>query len=200
VSHPAPRFWAPRQQEGAVMTGVEAELRAPRADRRRGGGLAYQRVASRGAAHEDWSGSDAGDPVPLHQGRTPRNEGRRYRQTRPSVEEIIAVTRACGSRPECVRLRAIIVVPIPVEHRLRDDRQQPSTRRPRLARARLPRRRVKASTSYSIADHSPQRARRPAPRAIVFIGNRWCGPQAPCRRQSARRWGCWRECWKRSSA
>ena len=46
----------------------------------------------------------------FHQGRTPRNKGRRYPPDPPSVEEIIAVMRACGNRPEGVRLRAIIVV------------------------------------------------------------------------------------------
>ena len=46
----------------------------------------------------------------FHQGRTPRNKGRRYPPDPPSVEEIIAVMRACGSGPEGVRLRAVIVV------------------------------------------------------------------------------------------
>ena len=46
----------------------------------------------------------------FHQGRTPRNKGLRYPPDPPTVEEIIAVMRACGSRPEGVRLRAIIVV------------------------------------------------------------------------------------------
>ncbi len=52
-------------------------------------------------------------PVTLssfHQGRVPRNKGRRYPPDPPSVEEIIAVMRACGSRSESLRLRAIIVV------------------------------------------------------------------------------------------
>ena len=46
----------------------------------------------------------------FHQGSTPRNKGLRYPPDPPSVEEIIAVMRACGSRPEGVRLRAIMVV------------------------------------------------------------------------------------------
>ncbi len=46
----------------------------------------------------------------FHLGRVPRNKGRRYPPDPPSVEEIIAVMRACGSRPEGVRLRALIVV------------------------------------------------------------------------------------------
>jgi integrase len=46
----------------------------------------------------------------FHQGRPPRNKGLRYPPDPPSVEEIIAVMRACGSRPEGVRLRATIVV------------------------------------------------------------------------------------------
>jgi site-specific recombinase XerD len=46
----------------------------------------------------------------FHQGRTPRNKGLRYPPDPPSVEEIIAVMHACGSRPEGVRLRAIMVV------------------------------------------------------------------------------------------
>ena len=46
----------------------------------------------------------------FHQGRAPRNKGLRYPPDPPSVEEIIAVMRACASRPEGVRLRAIVVV------------------------------------------------------------------------------------------
>jgi site-specific recombinase XerD len=46
----------------------------------------------------------------FHQGRTPRNKGLRYPPDPPSVEEIIVVMRACGSQPEGIRLRAIIVV------------------------------------------------------------------------------------------
>jgi integrase len=46
----------------------------------------------------------------FHQGLTPRNKGRRYPPDPPSVEEIIAVMRACASRPEGIRLRAVIVV------------------------------------------------------------------------------------------
>jgi site-specific recombinase XerD len=46
----------------------------------------------------------------FHQGRTPRNKRRRCPPDPPSVEEIITVMHACGSRPEGVRLRAIIVV------------------------------------------------------------------------------------------
>ncbi len=46
----------------------------------------------------------------FHQGRAPRNKGRRYPPDPPSVEEIIAVMRAWASRPEGVRLRAVIVV------------------------------------------------------------------------------------------
>ena len=46
----------------------------------------------------------------FHRGVPPRNKGRRYPPDPPTVEEIIAVMRACGSRPEGVRLRAVIVV------------------------------------------------------------------------------------------
>ena len=40
----------------------------------------------------------------------PRNKGRRYPPDPPTVEEIIAVMRAAGERPEGVRLRGVIVV------------------------------------------------------------------------------------------
>src|SRR5438105_2936985 len=43
-------------------------------------------------------------------GARPATRGRRYPPDPPSVEEIIAVMRACASRPEGVRLRAVIVV------------------------------------------------------------------------------------------
>ena len=45
-----------------------------------------------------------------HTGRPPRNKGRRYPADPPTVEEIIAVMRAAGPRPDGVRLRALIVV------------------------------------------------------------------------------------------
>ena len=46
----------------------------------------------------------------FHQGRSPRNKGLRYPPDPPSVEEIVAVMRACGNRSEGARLRAVIVV------------------------------------------------------------------------------------------
>ena len=46
----------------------------------------------------------------FHQGRTPRNKGLRYPPDPPTVEEIIAVMRAAGDRPDGVRLRGVIVV------------------------------------------------------------------------------------------
>jgi integrase len=46
----------------------------------------------------------------FHEGRAPRNKGRRYRADPPNVEEIIAVMRQAGSSPEGVRLRALIVI------------------------------------------------------------------------------------------
>ena len=45
-----------------------------------------------------------------HQGRPPRNKGLRYPADPPAVEEIIAVMRAAGDRPEGARLRALIVL------------------------------------------------------------------------------------------
>jgi integrase len=45
-----------------------------------------------------------------HQGRTPRNKGLRYPADPPTVEEIIAVMRAAGDRPDGARLRALIVL------------------------------------------------------------------------------------------
>src|SRR5947209_8973219 len=46
----------------------------------------------------------------FHQGRPPRNKGLRYPPDPPTVEEIIAVMRAAGERPEGVRLRGVIIV------------------------------------------------------------------------------------------
>jgi Phage integrase family len=46
----------------------------------------------------------------FHEGRAPRNKGRRYPADPPTVEEIIAVMREAGSRADGVRLRALIVI------------------------------------------------------------------------------------------
>lgn len=46
----------------------------------------------------------------FHQGQPPRNKGLRYPPDPPTVEEIIAVMRAAGDRPDGVRLRSVIVV------------------------------------------------------------------------------------------
>jgi len=46
----------------------------------------------------------------FHQGRAPSNKGLRYPPDPPTVEEIVAVMRPAGERPEGVRLRGIIVV------------------------------------------------------------------------------------------
>jgi Phage integrase family len=46
----------------------------------------------------------------FHRGRPPRNKGLRYAPDPPTVEEIIAVMRAAGDRPEGVRLRGLIIV------------------------------------------------------------------------------------------
>ncbi len=45
----------------------------------------------------------------FHQGRPPRNKGLRYPPDPPTVEEIIAVMRAAGHRPEGVKLRGLII-------------------------------------------------------------------------------------------
>ena len=45
-----------------------------------------------------------------HRGRAPRNKGEQYPADPPTVEEIVAVMRAVGNRPEGHRLRALIVV------------------------------------------------------------------------------------------
>src|SRR6202012_3739899 len=45
-----------------------------------------------------------------HRGRPPRNKGERYPADPPNVEEIVAVMRAAGDRPEAHRLRALIVL------------------------------------------------------------------------------------------
>ena len=46
----------------------------------------------------------------FHQGRPPRNKGLRYPPDPPTVEEIIAVMRVAGDRPDGLRLRGLIVV------------------------------------------------------------------------------------------
>src|ERR687883_1876670 len=46
----------------------------------------------------------------FHQGLPPRNKGLRYPPDPPTVEEIIAVMRAAGDRPDGLRLRGLIVV------------------------------------------------------------------------------------------
>ena len=45
-----------------------------------------------------------------HRGRSPRNKGEQYPADPPTVEEIVAVMRAVGDRPEAHRLRALIVL------------------------------------------------------------------------------------------
>ena len=45
-----------------------------------------------------------------HQGRSPRNKGRRYPADPPTVEEIVAVMRAASDRADGARLRALIVI------------------------------------------------------------------------------------------
>src|SRR5438105_12748147 len=45
-----------------------------------------------------------------HQGRTPRNKGLRYPADPPTIEEIVAVMRAAGEKPDGLRLRALIVL------------------------------------------------------------------------------------------
>ena len=52
-------------------------------------------------------------PVTLpgfHEGRVPRNKGRRYPADPPTVEEIIAVMREAGSSPDGARMRALMVI------------------------------------------------------------------------------------------
>jgi integrase len=46
----------------------------------------------------------------FHEGRTPRNKGRRYPADPPTVEEIVAVMRAAGEGADGARLRALIVI------------------------------------------------------------------------------------------
>jgi site-specific recombinase XerD len=46
----------------------------------------------------------------FHEGRDPRNKGRRYPADPPAVEEIIAVMREAGSSADGVRLRALVVI------------------------------------------------------------------------------------------
>ena len=46
----------------------------------------------------------------FHRGLPPRNKGLRYPPDPPTVEEIIAVMRAAGDRPDRLGLRGVIVV------------------------------------------------------------------------------------------
>jgi hypothetical protein len=46
----------------------------------------------------------------FHQGRPPRNQGRRYPPCPPIAEEIVAVMRSAGDAPDGIRLRGLIVV------------------------------------------------------------------------------------------
>jgi integrase len=46
----------------------------------------------------------------FHEGRAPRNKGRRYPADPPTVEEIVAVMRAAGDSAQGDRLRALIVL------------------------------------------------------------------------------------------
>ena len=45
-----------------------------------------------------------------HQGRPPRNKGLRYPADPPAIEEIVAVMRRAGDRPDGLRMRGLIVV------------------------------------------------------------------------------------------
>ena len=45
-----------------------------------------------------------------HRGRRPRNKGERYPADPPTVEQIVAVMRAVGDRPDGRRLRALVVL------------------------------------------------------------------------------------------
>ena len=45
-----------------------------------------------------------------HRGRPPRNKGEQYPADPPTVEEIVAVMRTAGDRPDGHRLRALIVL------------------------------------------------------------------------------------------
>lgn len=45
-----------------------------------------------------------------HDGRSPRNKGMRYPADPPTIEEIVAVMRVAGERPDGLRLRALIVL------------------------------------------------------------------------------------------
>jgi integrase len=45
-----------------------------------------------------------------HQGRPPRNKRMRYPADPPTIEEIVAVMRVAGDRPDGLRLRALIVL------------------------------------------------------------------------------------------
>jgi site-specific recombinase XerC len=46
----------------------------------------------------------------FHQGRAPRNKGMRYPADPPTIEEIVAVMRVAGEKPDGLRLRALIVL------------------------------------------------------------------------------------------
>lgn len=44
-----------------------------------------------------------------HQGRAPRNKGLRYPADPPTIDEIIAVMRSAGERPDGLRLRIVLL-------------------------------------------------------------------------------------------
>jgi integrase len=58
------------------------------------------------AGHRRWPATMPG----YHRGRPPRNKGEEYPADPPTIEEIIAVMRTVGDRPEAHRFRALIVV------------------------------------------------------------------------------------------
>ena len=70
-----------------------------------------------------------------HRGRPPRNKGEQYPADPPTVEEIVAVMREIGDRPDGRRLRSLIVLlwrgglRISEALALPGDRSRPSTRR-----------------------------------------------------------------------
>jgi site-specific recombinase XerD len=49
-------------------------------------------------------------PPGYHHGRTPRNKGLRYPADPPTIQEIVAVMRTVGDKPDGIRLRALIVL------------------------------------------------------------------------------------------
>ncbi len=111
----------------------------------------------------------------FHEGRTPRNKGLRYPPDPPTVEEIIAVMRAAGERPDGIRLCGVTIMLWRAGLRIRDvARGDPAAGDPATARARpaaalaavaLP---TSAASASSVVAPSPDASAGPAVANLHF--------------------------------